>query len=142
MKPILQIEDEESDVLFLNLAAEKVGLLKPIQIARDGREGIDYLAGNGKFANRDEYPLPCVVLLDLKLPLVPGLEVLKFIRSRPELGTLIVIVFTSSDLDSDVEKAYRLGANSYIVKPANPSELFNILSIIKSYWLRVNRLPG
>jgi CheY-like chemotaxis protein len=141
MKPILQIEDEESDVLFLRMAAEKAGIIKPIQVARDGREAMDYLSGNGKFANRDEYPLPCVVLLDLKLPQVPGLEILRFIRSCPDLETLIVIVFSSSDLEADVDTAYRLGANSYIVKPANPTDLFEIINLIKIYWLRINRLP-
>ena len=140
MKPILQIEDEENDILFLKLAAEKAGILKPVQVARDGREAIDYLAGNGKFADRDQYPLPCLVLLDLKLPQVPGMEVLKFIRSQPDLAAIIVVVFTSSDQDRDVEAAYRLGANSYIVKPASPKELLNLLGIIKSYWLRVNRM--
>jgi len=140
VKPILQIEDEENDILFLKLAAEKAGILKPVQVARDGREAIDYLAGNGKFADRDQYPLPCLVLLDLKLPQVPGMEVLKFIRSQPDLAAIIVVVFTSSDQDRDVEAAYRLGANSYIVKPASPKELLNLLGIIKSYWLRVNRM--
>ena len=141
MRPILQVEDEESDVLFVQMAAEKVGILKPVQVVRDGREAIDYLAGNGKFSDREQHPLPCVVLLDLKLPHVPGLEVLKFIRSQPQLATLVVIVLTSSDQNSDIEAAYRLGANSYIVKPLNPADLFNILTLIKSYWLRVNRFP-
>jgi CheY-like chemotaxis protein len=141
VKPILQIEDEENDILFLQLAAEKAGILKPLQVARDGREGIDYLSGHGKFADRSQYPLPCLILLDLKLPGVPGFEVLKFIRSQPQLATLVVIVFTSSDQDSDVENAYRLGANSYIVKPADPKALLHILETIKTYWLRLNRLP-
>jgi len=140
MRPILQIEDEENDVLFLKMAAEKAGIRRPVQVARDGREGIDYLSGNGKFANRDQYPLPCLILLDLKLPQIPGLEVLKFIRSHPQLATIVVVVFTSSDQDRDVESAYRLGANSYIVKPANPKELVDIVSLIRGYWFRINRL--
>lgn len=142
MKPILQVEDDESDVLFLSMAAEKAGIMKPVQVVRDGREAIDYLSGNGKFANRDQHPLPCVILLDLRLPQVPGLDVLKFIRSQPQFASIIVIVFTSSDQDSDVESAYRLGANSYLVKPANPADLLNLVTLIKNYWLRANRLPG
>jgi CheY-like chemotaxis protein len=142
VKPILQVEDDESDVLFLSMAAEKAGIMKPVQVVRDGREAIDYLSGNGKFANRDQHPLPCVILLDLRLPQVPGLDVLKFIRSQPQFASIIVIVFTSSDQDSDVESAYRLGANSYLVKPANPADLLNLVTLIKNYWLRANRLPG
>ena len=141
MRPILQVEDEESDVLFVQMAAEHAGIIMPLQVVRDGREAIEYLAGKGKFADREQHPLPCVVLLDLKLPHVPGLEVLKFIRSQPQLASLVVIVFTSSDQNSDIEAAYRLGANSYIVKPLNPADLSNILSLIKAYWLRLNRFP-
>jgi CheY-like chemotaxis protein len=142
MKPILQIEDEENDILFLQMAAEKAGIVKPIQVARNGREAIDYLSGNGKFADRGQFPLPCVVLLDLKLPQVPGFEVLKFIRSHPRLRTLVVIVLSSSDQDADIENAYLLGANSYLVKPANPGDLVTALNLIKAYWLRLNRMPA
>jgi CheY-like chemotaxis protein len=141
MRPILQVEDEESDVLFVQMAAEQAGILKPFQVVRDGREALEYLAGKGKFADREQHPIPCVVLLDLKLPHVSGLDVLKFIRSQPQLAALVVIVFTSSDQNSDIEAAYRLGANSYIVKPLNPADLTNILALIKSYWLRLNRFP-
>jgi CheY-like chemotaxis protein len=142
MKPILQIEDEENDILFLQMAAEKAGIVKPIQVARNGREAIDYLSGTGKFADRGQFPLPCVVLLDLKLPQVPGFEVLKFIRSHPRLRTLVVIVLSSSDQDADIENAYLLGANSYLVKPANPGDLVTALNLIKAYWLRLNRMPA
>ena len=142
MRSILQVEDEENDVFFFKLAAEKAGLLNPLQVARDGREAIDYLAGADKYADRHQFPLPVIILLDLKLPQVPGLEVLKFIRSQPQLAKVVVIVLSSSDQDSDVEAAYRLGANSYIVKPANPAELDHAVSLIKTYWLRLCRLPA
>jgi CheY-like chemotaxis protein len=142
MRSILQVEDEENDVFFFKLAAEKAGLLNPLQVARDGREAIDYLAGTDKYADRHQFPLPVIILLDLKLPQVPGLEVLKFIRSQPHLAKVVVLVLSSSDQDFDVEAAYRLGANSYIVKPANPAELNHAVDLIKAYWLRLCRLPG
>lgn len=139
MKPILQVEDEENDVLFFKLAAQKAGILHPIQIARDGREALAYLRSEGKFMNREQYPQPCLVLLDLKLPQMPGLEVLKSIRQEPACGRPIVVVFSSSDLDVDVDQAYALGANSYVVKPATPGELQQIVVAIRDYWLSVNR---
>ncbi len=142
MKPILQVEDEENDVLFFKLAAEKAGLQRPIHVATDGQEAIDYLMGSGKFADREAYPLPCLMLLDLKLPQMPGLEVLKFIRSHPKFNSIVVIVFTSSDQDSDVRAAYQHCANSYLVKPANHQELVELVKLIRSYWLRLNRFPG
>ena len=142
MKSILQVEDEEHDVIFFRLAAETAGLNNPVQVARDGREAIDYLSGARKFADRVQFPLPGIVLLDLKLPQVPGLDVLKFIRSQPHLAKVVVLVFSSSDHDSDIEAAYALGANSYIVKPANPSELNRAVELIKAYWLRLCRLPA
>jgi CheY-like chemotaxis protein len=142
MKSILQVEDEENDVFFFKLAAEKAGLFNPLHVVRDGREAIDYLAGTHKYADRQQFPLPAIIVLDLKLPHVPGLDVLKFIRSQPHLAKVVVIVFSSSDQDSDVEAAYVLGANSYIVKPANPSQLNHTIDLIKAYWLRLCRLPA
>jgi len=142
MKPILQVEDEENDVMFFKLAAEKAGMQRDIQVATDGQEAIDYLMGHGKFADREAYPLPCLVLLDLRLPQMPGLDVLKFIRSQPQFNSIVVIVFTSSDQDSDVKAAYQHCANSYLVKPANHHDLVELVSQIRSYWLRLNRFPG
>lgn len=140
MRPILQIEDEESDVLFFELAAEKAGLERPVAVLKDGRAAIDFFAGVGEFADRHAHPLPCLVVLDQKLPHVPGLEVLKYIRSQPALAPMVVIIFSSSDQDSDIHAAYLHGANSYIVKPSDPAELVKILRLIKDYWLGINRL--
>lgn len=140
-RTILLVEDEEHDVFFFKRAAKLAGMLNPLNVAQDGGQAIDYLKGTGVYANRAEFPLPSLVLLDLKLPYVMGLDVLKWIRAQPEFQAVIVIVFTSSRLAPDIEAAYRLGANSYVVKPSTPARLQEILMIIRHYWLDINALP-
>lgn len=135
---ILLVEDEENDVFFFKRAAKLAGISNPLRVAQDGREAIDYLNGTGAYADRTQYPLPSLVLLDLKLPHVMGLEVLKWIRERPEFKAIIVIVFTSSKLASDIDTAYQLGANLYVVKPSDPAQLQEMLVTIKLYWLDLN----
>ncbi len=140
-KPILHVEDEENDVLLLKLAFQQVGISNPVRVVRTGRQALDYLRGEGKYAEREEYPLPCLVLLDLKLPQMSGLDVLKWMRREPAFRTTIVVVFTSSSLDRDVEEAYRFGANSYLVKPASAGELVPLVQLVQQYWLGVNLPP-
>lgn len=138
--PILLVEDEENDVFFMKRAMKQAGITHPLRVAEDGQAAIDYL----EEALRDDdkkIPLPCLVLLDLKLPRVMGLDVLKWIRRQPELQTMIVIIFTSSKLSSDIDAAYRLGANSYLVKSGNADKLSEIARLINDYWLNVNQPP-
>jgi PAS domain S-box-containing protein len=137
-KTILLVEDEENDVFLMKHAFQQVGILNPLQVARDGKEAMDYLSGNGGYADRERFPLPCLTLLDLKLPRVMGLEVLKWMREQPELKPLIVIILTSSRLGPDIETAYQLGANAYLVKPSNSRELHDIALGIKQFWLERN----
>ena len=137
--PILQVEDDPNDVMFLELAMETAGWKIPIQVARDGRQALDYLSGSGAFADPQPHPEPSLVLLDLRLPKVPGLDVLKWIREQPKLKTVPVIVLTSSEADRDIEDAYQLGANSYIVKPINPSDLVEIVKHIRDTWFNGSR---
>jgi len=138
---ILLVEDEKNDVFFLKYAFKEVGILNPLQVAEDGKAAMDYLSGNGEHADRELFPLPCLVLLDLKLPRVMGLEVLKWIREQPELKRLIVIILTSSRLEPDIETAYQLGANAYLVKPSSPFELRETAAAIKQFWLELNHGP-
>ena len=140
-KTILLVEDEENDVFFLKNAFEEVGILNPLQVAQDGQEAMDYLSGRGEYADRARFPLPCLTLLDLKLPRLMGLEVLKWMREQPELKSLIVIILTSSRLRPDIERAYELGANAYLVKPSSPPELREIATGIKQFWLTLNHGP-
>jgi CheY-like chemotaxis protein len=141
-KTILLAEDEENDVFFVKQAFEEVGILNPLQVVQDGKEAMDYLNGNGGYADRERFPLPCLMLLDLKLPRVMGLEVLKWMRGQPELRSLIVIILTSSRLEPDIEMAYQLGANAYLVKPSSPRELREIAAGIKQFWLELNHGPA
>jgi len=139
MKTILQIEDDPNDVLFLQRAMEKAGVANPIQIASDGQEAIDYLQGAGKFFDRGIFPFPSLVLLDLKLPYVMGLDVLRWIRQQP--GTLAVVMFSASAEEADIATSYRLGANAFLSKPSEANKLDDIVKAIRDFWLTHNTLP-
>ena len=140
MKTILQVEDDPNDVFLFQHAMTRAGVTNPVQVASDGQQAIDYLQGAGKFADREKYPFPCLVLLDLKLPYVMGLDVLKWIREQP--GTaLTVLMLTASGEEADVESAYRLGANGFLTKPSEASKLHDIVKAIKDFWLMHNVLP-
>lgn len=136
---ILLVEDEENDVVFMEMALEKAGLVNAFQVAEDGEEAINYLSGKGEFADRARYPLPALVFLDLKLPLIMGMDVLKWIRDQPAFDTTVVIMLTSSQQRSDIQRACALGANSYLVKPSNPGRLEEIVDLVKRYWLQLNQ---
>ena len=140
MKPILQVEDDANDVFLLQHAMTAAGVENPIQVASDGQQAIDYLKGAGKFSDRKSFPLPCLVLLDLKLPYVMGLEVLKWIRQQPG-AFLVVILLTASAEDEDIASAYRLGANAFLTKPSQASSLVEMARSIKDFWLTHNTLP-
>jgi CheY-like chemotaxis protein len=140
METILQVEDDPNDVFLLQHATMMAGVTNPIQVATDGQQAIDYLKGVGKFANREKYPLPCLVLLDLKLPHVMGLNVLKWIRQQPG-DALVVVMLTASGEAADIAAAYRLGANGYLVKPTQASKLVEMAKAIKDFWLTYNTLP-
>ena len=140
MKTILQVEDDPNDIFFLQHAIKKAGVANPIQVASDGQEAIDYLQGAGKFADREQFPLPSLVLLDLKLPYVMGLDVLKWVRERFGAG-LAVVILTASAQDEDIAAAYRLGANAFLTKPSEPNKLQDMVRAIKDFWLTHNTLP-
>jgi CheY-like chemotaxis protein len=138
---ILQVEDEANEVFVLQRAFLQAGILNPIQVATDGQMAIDYLYGAGRFADRSKYPLPTLILLDLKLPRRSGREVLEWIRSQPGLNQVVVIVFTSAQYVGDVSLAYELGANSFVIKPVDFSEYVEIAKLLKGWWLRHNQFP-
>lgn len=114
---LLLIEDNEDDVYLMRRALRAGNITLPMQLVQDGQEAIDYLEGTGPFANRAQFPLPTAILLDLKIPYIPGLQVLSWIRFQAALKDLPVIVLTSSPEDRDREKAAELGAIGYHVKP-------------------------
>jgi CheY-like chemotaxis protein len=137
MKTILQVEDDPNDVFLLQRAMKKMGVTNPLQVASDGQEAIDYLQGAGKFADRRKFPLPCLVLLDLKLPYVMGLEVLRWIRQQPG-AALPVVMLSASGEEADIAAAYQLGANAFLTKPSEASKLEEIVKAIKDFWLTYN----
>src|SRR5438105_5333079 len=130
---ILLAEDLEDDILLIRRALKKGHINNPLQVVRDGDEAIAYLAGEGKYSSRDEYPLPDLMFLDLKMPRKDGYEVLKWIRAHPELSALRVIVLTSSEQLRDVNLAYQLGANSFLVKPLEFENFVETCNIIREY---------
>ena len=141
-QPVLYVEDEENDVFFMRSAWKKAGLLNLLNVVMDGEQALEYLSGQGAFANREQYPLPALVLLDLKLPKISGLDVLKWIRQQPAIHTLPVIVLSSSNKLQDVCTAYEFRANAYLVKPAHMQNLFEMVASLKDFWLgRVETPP-
>jgi len=136
---ILLVEDDENDVVFMEMALEKAGLASAFHVAEDGAEAIDYLSGKGQFADRARFPIPALVFLDLKLPRVMGMDVLKWIRDQPELDTMVVIMLTASQQRTDIRRACSLGANSYLVKPSDPAGLSQLVDLVKRYWLDLNQ---
>ncbi len=140
MKTILQVEDDPNDVFFLQHAMKKVGVANPVQVVSDGQQAIDYLQGAGKFADRNQFPFPCLVLLDLKLPYVMGLEVLRWIRNQPDRA-LPVIMISASGENADIAASYRLGANAFLTKPSEARKLEEMVRAIRDFWLSHNTLP-
>jgi CheY-like chemotaxis protein len=135
VNPVLYVEDEENDVLLLGLSFKRAGIAHPIQTVRDGREALDYLSGNGQFSDRELYPLPCLILLDLNLPRLTGLEVLNWVRQEPRLKTMPVVVLTSSSLEEDHVRARQLGADDYVVKTGDLTRLTAIATAWKQRWM-------
>jgi DNA-binding response OmpR family regulator len=140
LNTILQVEDDPNDVFLFEHAMRKAGVRNPIQVASDGQQAIDYLNGVGRYVDRRMFPLPCLVLLDLKLPYVMGLEVLKWIREQSGTSRVVVLL-SASGQESDIAAAYRLGANGFLVKPSEASKLQDIARAIKDYWLTQNTPP-
>jgi DNA-binding response OmpR family regulator len=114
---ILLAEDREDDVLLVKRAFSRAHIINPICVVRDGEEAIFYLDGEGKYSDRAQYPIPSLLLLDLKMPIKNGFEVIKWARRKPYLQFMRILVLTSSDSLKDVNLAYKLGANSFLVKP-------------------------
>ena len=131
LQPVLYAEDEENDVFLMQRAFTKACVANPLQVVTDGANAIRYLAGGGEFADRERFPMPCLVLLDLNLPRQSGLEVLKWMRERPAFTTMPIVILTSSSQDRDIDSAYVLGANGYLVKPPSPDKLLELVSTLR-----------
>lgn len=139
---ILLVEDDPNDVFLIQRAFRKANLANPIQVMNDGEAAVQYLSGQEPYADRDRYPLPMLMLLDLKLPRRSGLEVLEWLKQQPKLKRLPVVVLTSSREHIDLNRAYDLGANSYLVKPVAFDSLLNMVQTLNQYWLIINESPN
>ncbi len=139
---ILLVEDDPNDVFLIQRAFRKANLANPIQVMKDGEAAVLYLSGQEPYADRDRYPLPMLMLLDLKLPRRSGLEVLEWLKQQPKLKRLPVVVLTSSREHTDLNRAYDLGANSYLVKPVAFDSLLNMVQTLNQYWLIINESPN
>jgi CheY-like chemotaxis protein len=138
---ILLIEDEITDAALVAHGLEKSGVQNPVVTLRNADEALAYLEGINEYADRIAYPLPILILLDLKLPGMPGLQLLKWIRTRRDLRLIPVVILTASEDDADVKNAYDAGANSYLRKAATTAEFYRLATVIQHYWLKHNVPP-
>lgn len=140
-KVVLLVEDNPDDEALTLRALRKHNLANEIVVARDGQEALDYLLGEGQFSNRDTNILPQVILLDLKLPRVDGLQVLKRLRAEDHTRHVPVVVLTSSTQEQDMVRSYDLGANSYVRKPVDFEQFLEAARQLGLYWLVLNEVP-
>lgn len=140
-KLVLLVDDSETDATLLRREFNRAGLTNPVTWLKAGREALAYLGGEDKYSDRSKYPLPSILLLDLKMPGIDGFEVLKWISARPELKRLLVVVLSGLEDSKSVNLAYELGANSYLTKPVNPYDLANMVNFFKGYWMIADKRP-
>jgi CheY-like chemotaxis protein len=138
---LLIVEDSEDDIFFIKRIFQQIAARCDLQFARDGIEAVDYLAGKGQFSDRGAYPLPTVILMDLKMPRMNGFEVLEWMQKQPDIKLIPTVVVTSSTLQEDVTRAYRLGANAVMNKPVDKDSLTQMLKTFHVYWTDFVELP-
>ena len=137
---ILLVDDSENDLALMRIAFKKAGFNSPLQEVHNGEEAIAYLQGDGPYSDREKFPLLAVMLLDLNMPMKNGFDVLTWVRTQPALKRLSIIVLSASMRIEDVERAYDLGANSFLGKPTDLNELVNMLRVLRD-WLQINHFP-
>ena len=138
---VLLADDDPNDVFLLQRAFQKTNIANPLHVVRDGEEAMAYLSGQDQYADRQRHPLPVLLLLDLKMPRKSGFEVLRWVRQQSGLKRLPVVELTSSNQNPDINKAFDLGANSYIVKPGGFDSLVEMVKNLNLYWLILNEKP-
>jgi CheY-like chemotaxis protein len=139
---ILVAEDNANDVFLLKHALKKAQLENPVRFVADGEEVLAYLQGEGRYSDRAQHPFPDLLLMDIKMPRLDGFETLALIRNDPRYQRLVVIILTTSNREQDINRAFDLRANSYLVKPAGVEALTGIVEQIRSYWLGLNHFPS
>jgi CheY-like chemotaxis protein len=141
MRTILLAEDNADDVWIMQRALKSAGIEKALQVVENGAVAVEYLSGKGKYADREKFPLPCLLLLDMKMPYMSGLEVIEWVRKESSMPTLLTVFLTSSKDTRDIHQAYVLGANAYLVKPTEIGKLTEIIRSLNEFLLNHNETP-
>lgn len=136
---VLHVDDDPSDAVLMQQACNKAGVSFSLHSVKDGELAIEYLRGAGAYADRERYPFPSLVLLDLKMPRKTGFDVLTWMRSEKLSRNVPVVIFTASNQEEDIKRAYECGANSYLVKPVGIHTLIEMVRMIDDYWMRLNQ---
>jgi CheY-like chemotaxis protein len=139
---ILQVDDNPDDLLFFQLAWEKAGVANPIRFAASQKEAVEYLEGRGKFEDRGAFPVPSVIVMDMRLPDGKATDFLRWIRGHPGFKKLVMIVWSGSAHEEEIAEAYRSGANSFLFKTSSPNQLQDTVNLICYYWLNQNLSAG
>jgi CheY-like chemotaxis protein len=132
---VLLVEDSHNDIMLMHYAFKKADVQNPIVEVRDGQEAIEYLNGVGIYADRQRYPLPCLIITDLKMPRVDGFALLKFLKDRPDLARVPKLILSASNMEKDRNRAAELGACGYFVKPSGLDELVKVVSHLDDTWI-------
>lgn len=140
--PILVAEDSEDDAFFLKRAFLRAGVNAPLGFVENGESAVGYLSGRGPFKDRNMFPVPKLLILDLKMPGIDGFGVLEWLRTQPGLRRLPVVVFSSSAETQDVNRAHELGANGFTVKPNGLDAMHTFVLAVEAYWLRCHIYPS
>ncbi len=135
------IEDDEDDALLIQLAIIRAQMVRPLLVVDRAKEAMDYFLGVGQYEEREKYPLPDLVLLDLKMPEIDGFEFLRWLRSQPSFNGTRVAVMSGLDSKEHIDRAYAAGANSYLIKPEELSKMVEVSRALCRYWLQANRSP-
>ena len=135
-KPVLLADDNENDVMLMKTAFESAGISEPLVVVRDGQDAVAYLSAEGGYANREVFPWPSLLILDLNMPRMNGFDVLRWLKDRNQNGGLNVVVMSSSHEESDVQQALGLGADDYRVKPNDFHDLVVLVKHLAEYWLK------
>jgi CheY-like chemotaxis protein len=133
---VLYAEDDENDAFLIRHCWKRAGIAPRLEIVPDGQRAIEYLRGTGEFADRARHPAPRLLLLDLNLPRVGGMEVLRWVRAQPDYARLPTVILSSSNQKKDIDNAQALGADRYFVKPSNVTDLALLVETLRDTWLR------
>jgi CheY-like chemotaxis protein len=139
---ILCVDDNEDDLCLIRYAAQRAQLADCLHTVNSGSQAVDYLQGHSQFSDRQKFPLPKVVLLDLRMPRMNGLEVLHWLRSQPDLVGIVVIIFSASAHPDDIKQAWEQGANAFVQKPSTQAELVRLLRLLKEFWGEFHQSPA